>query len=108
VKQAKTAEIAVEIGGDSGRRGPILAASRSQRPFFLPRAADFFAAFLVDFFVPFFFADFFAAVTAFLEAGPFLAALFVDEAALSPPKIAVQLSANLFVAPTRVLAIRNP
>ena len=87
-------------------RGPISPAIRHQRPFFFPRAADFFATFFVEVFVPFFFADFLAAVTAFLEAGPFFAALFVDEtAALPPPKIAVQLSANFFVAPTRVLLI---
>jgi hypothetical protein len=100
VKWAKTARIAAKIGGDSGRRGPNYTASRSQRPFF-PRAGDFFAAFLVDFFVPFFFADFnlLAAVALF-----FTADLFEDDD-LPPPKIAVQLSANFFVAPTRTLLI---
>jgi hypothetical protein len=82
-------------------RGPISPAIRHQRLFFFPRAADFLATFFVEVFAPFFFADF----TLLVATALFFAALFEDVGDLPPPKIAVQLSANFFVAPTRVLLI---
>jgi hypothetical protein len=70
--------------------------SHPYRPFFFPRAGDFFALF---FFADFRFADFWAGLAALFFAA--------DDLALPTPKIDSQLSANFFVAPTRVLLIAN-